>query len=320
MKNTYLFTVCCIALLLTVCNANAQDDANVKAIAEKACDCTRQISVEQAKDSITAKINSCITASIMDDQMMATVTNMSNDVKGAIANGVTKDTTLTALDGKTYTINVAKDFDAIQAYMFDNCPRLKMLISTNNGQLDYSMSKNKKALKLYEEATNYEAREMYDMAIVSYTKALKIDSKFSFAWDNLGLCYRKMGNYKEAIKSYQKSLDLDPKGTTPLQNIAVAYEYLKDYKNASATYNKFMTLHPDNPEGYFGAGRTYYLLDDYAKGVDYMFKAYLLYTESKSPYVNDAKQNLQYYYSDLEKKGKTEVFNQAAKNNNIELK
>ena len=51
-----------------------------------------------------------------------------------------------------------------------------------------------------------------------------------------------------------------------------------------------------------------------------MFKAYLLYTKAKSPYVNDATQNLHYYYADLEKKGKLEIFKEAAKNNKIDIK
>jgi len=317
MKTTYFLTAC-ILVFLNALNANAQDDEKIKILAEEACVCSDKISIEIPRDSIIAKINGCITSSITMNQMKDVI---GDDVKELVKNvgkGIEKDTTFIA--DKTYTIVVDENFDEIQKYLFVNCTNVQNLMATNNVLLDNSMSKNKKALKLYEEGVAYEQREMYDMAIVSYTKALKIDSKFSFAWDNLGLCYRKMGNYKEAIKSYQKSLDLDPKGTTPLQNIAVAYEYLKDYKNASATYEKFIVLHPDNPEGYFGAGRTLYSLEDYAKGVDNMFKAYLLYTKAKSPYVNDATQNLHYYYADLEKKGKLEIFKEAAKNNKIDIK
>jgi tetratricopeptide (TPR) repeat protein len=317
MKTAYFLTALILVVLFNIQNVSAQDDAKIVAQAEEACSCSKKISVEIPRDSIVAKINYCITTSIinqMGDVMVGDVKKLVSQIE----KGTIKDTTLIA--DKTYTIVVDKNFDEIQKYLFDNCTNVKNLLATNNALLDYSMSKNKKALTLYEEGVGYQQNETYDMAIVSYTRALKIDSKFSFAWDNLGLCYRKMGNYKEAIKSYQKSLELDPMGTTPLQNIAVTYEYLKDYKNASATYENFIALHPDNPEGYFGAGRMFYLMDSYAKGVDNMFKAYLLYTKTKSPYVNDATQNLQYYYSDLEKKGKLEIFKEAAKNNKIDIK
>jgi len=314
MKNAYLLYA---VLLLHAIAARAQDNAGIKHIAEKGCDCTKEISLDQPKDSIVSKINSCITASIMEDQMKKVTEGLGKVVDSLASHGKDGDV---AAQNKTYTITADKDFDEIQAYMFENCARLKKLMSANNGKLDYSMSKNKKALTFYEEGVAYESRGQHDMAIVSYNKALKADSKFSFAWDNLGLCYRKMGNYKQAIKSYEKSLELDPKGTTPLQNIAVAYEYLKDFKQANVTYEKFITLHPDNPEGYFGAGRMSYNLEDYAKGVDYMFKAYKLYGAVKSPYINDAQQNLQYYYSDLDKKGKLDLFKDAAKKNNVDIK
>ena len=317
MKNAYLLSTFCMAMLLVVVTGYAQDDAKIKALAEKSCECTKEISAEQPRDSVVSKINSCITASITEDQMNQTVAEMGTLADSLVTYGKDGDV---AGNGKTYTIVVNKNFEEIQSYMFDNCPRVKTLMASNNGQLDYSMSKNKKALKLYEEGVEYEQREMYDMAIVSYNKALKIDSKFSFAWDNIGLCYRKRGNYKEAIRCYEESLKLDPKGTTPLQNIAVAYEYLKDNKTASATYERFIKLHPDNPEGFFGAGRTYYLSEEYAKGVDYMFKAYLLYTDTKSPYVNDALQNLRYYYKDLTDRGKIDIFKEAAKNNKVDIK
>jgi len=319
MKLTHLLKRYCFALLLLSAAGYAQDDAKITSIANEACNCTEKISVEQPRDSIIKKINECIRTFIVTTQMVEeSGGNVKKQVENTIAKG--EQGTTVVQNGKTYTIDVNKNFDEIQEYMFNNCESVKMLISTNNGLLDYSMSKNKKALKFYNEGTDYEVKEMYDMAIVSYTKALKADSKFSFAWDNLGLCYRKRGNYKEAIKCYEKSLELDPKGTTPLQNIAVAYDFLKDYKNAAATYEKFKTLHPDNPEGYFGAGRTYYIINDFEKGTDNMFKAYKLYKVQKSPYVNDALQNLRFYYNDLKEKNKLDIFNQAAKNNNVNIK
>ena len=83
---------------------------------------------------------------------------------------------------------------------------------------------------------------------------------------------------------------------------------------------KFIGVHPDDPEGYFGAGRTYYSMNEYEKGVDNMFKAYILYNDVKSPYVNDALQNLQYYYSDLKEKGKEKIFEDMAEKNKVGLK
>ncbi len=316
MKFTKILYTILVAFAPLMVNAQSESDSShIKAIGDKACECTREIDTDMPKDSIVEKINSCISAYILEDQLMKTTKDLDKLVGEAVA--AKGDTIVGA--GETITIYADKDFEEIQSYMFENCSRVKTLIALNNKKTKYSMSENKKALKYYQEADEHYKRDEYDVALVGYNKAVKEDPKFAFAWDNMGICYRKLGNYKKAIECYQQSLKVDPEGRMPLQNMAVAYEYLKDYKQAAETYLTFIKLYPDDPEGYFGAGRILYLSDEYEQGVDNMFKAYLLYEEKQSPYINDAVQNLKFYYSDLEKKGKLDIFKQAAKNNNIPI-
>lgn len=294
------------------------DEKNIIAVAEDACECTREISVSLHKDTIVSKINSCITSAILADQMKVALGSIDEILENAVEAG---DTTQVASKKKEKNIIIYADenFDEIQAYMRSNCQAVKTLMGSDNMQLKYSMSKNKKALKFYEEGQAYDIRQQYDLALVSYNKAVKADPKFAFAWDNLGIAYRKLGNYKEAINCYKKSLALDPNGRVPLMNSAVAYMLLEDYRLASETYVAFINQHPTDPEGYFGAGKSFYLEEDYAKGVDYMLKAYLMYADAKSPYFNDAQQLVSIYYNDLKEKGKLDIFMEAAKNNNVQI-
>jgi len=309
MKNLFF-----LATFLVCCTANAQDDDFIKTVAEDACPCTYKISVDQTRENVIEEINSCISGSTMKAQIMGL--NLKPEIDKAVAaEGKPADTTKV-----TYTIIADKNFNEIQAYMFENCEAVKHLMASNNDILNKSLSKNKKAMAFYQEGQQYSAQEKYDMAIVSYNKAVKADPKFKFAWDNLGMSYRRMGNYKEAIKCYQRSLEIEPKGTMPLQNMAVAYEYLKDYKSAAETYEKFVNLYPNDPEGLYGAARMYFNLENYEKATDYIFKAYLMYTEQKSPYVNDALANIKQYYAELKKKNKLDIFREAAKNNKIDFK
>jgi tetratricopeptide (TPR) repeat protein len=311
MKLTHLSKLSCIAfILLLSAKGLAQNDAKIKSIADKACDCSTKISTSLKKDKIIEEINSCINSQTLLTQMTAINSEVEASAKNRDSTG----------GKKNYTIVMDENFKEIQAYMFDNCPAVKLLMTTNDATNGKALSKNKKALQFYQEGQDYSAQQKYDLALVSYSKAVKSDPKFVFAWDNLGLSYRRLNNYKEAIKCYQKSLEIDPEGTMPLQNIAIAYEYLKDYKQASLHYEKIIKAFPDNPEGYYGAGRTFYTDENYEKGVDYMFKAYLMYTAAKSPYVNDAQTVLASYYKDLKEKNKLEIFNQAAKNNNVNIK
>lgn len=304
------------SLLFASAFSHAQDAEYVKKVAEEACPCTHKISTEQKREKIVEEINSCITQKILMSQLMSTLNQ--TEIEGAIEEAKkTGDSTTTV--NKNIIIVADKGFEQIQAYMFENCEAVKYLLSSNNDLHEKSLSKNKKALDFYREGQTYSQQEKFEMAIVSYNKAVKADPKFTFAWDNLGMSYRRIGNYKEAIKCYQKSLDIEPKGKMPLQNMGVAYEYLKDYNRAAETYEKFIKQYPDDPEGFYGAARTFYIIENYEKGVDYMFKAYLLYNEQKSPYVNDALTNLKQFYNELKEKNKLDIFMKAAEKNKITI-
>lgn len=311
-------TILAVLAISSMATAQQKDEATqqkIRTVAEKACDCTREISTQQPRDSIVKQINSCITGQILVEQMKGLLGDTGKKAESAVQS---KSDTI-AGGGKNITIYMDENFDEIQSYMFANCPAVKVLMNSNNQLSSFSMSKNKKALKFYDDGQEEFAREQYSVAVVSFNKAVQADPKFAFAWDNMGLCYRKLNNFKQAIVCYQKSLEVDPYGTMPIQNMAVAYEYLKDYTKAAETYQKMTTLHPQNPEGYYGAGRAYYLAGQHFEGVDNMMKAYLMYRDGKSPFVNDALEMLRSYYADMKNNGKTDVFMEAARKNDIKL-
>lgn len=315
MKNFLRFSL--FAMLLMAVPVFAQKDKDkahkkkIEKIAGDACDCTQDIASGIPKDSIVAKINSCITAHIMASQMGS----VEELVKQAVeAKG---DTVVGA--GTTQTIYVDQDFDEIQSFLFKNCPRVKTLMDSNDVQSNKSMSKNKKALEYYHEAEGYETKGEYEKAIELYKKAVKEDKQFAFAWDNMGYCYRKMENYKEAIKCYEQSIKIDPTGLMPRQNMGVAYLLAQDYKKAGEAYEGLIKYDPKNPEGYYGAGRAFYLAESYEKATDYMFKAYKMYKQANSPYVEDAQNMLAAMYQDLKEKDKLDIITKAAKDNGINM-
>lgn len=56
----------------------------------------------------------------------------------------------------------------------------------------------------------YMDQAKYDLAIQSFSQAVKIDPKFSTGYNNLGQCYEKTGDKKQAADFYKKALDADP--------------------------------------------------------------------------------------------------------------
>jgi tetratricopeptide (TPR) repeat protein len=325
MRTAYFLTACILALMLNCLNASAQnrkERREIKKIANSACACSEKISATITKDEILEQMNSCITSAIINAQIgdIADLKNIRKLLQNAKINIINGDTTLVVGSDSKKIILADKNFREVQQYLMQKCKTVQNLIRSEDMLSDKSLSSNPVAFKHYKEGESYAEKDKTEKAIESFKKAVELDPEFAFAWDNLGLCYRKLNKYDDAIRCYKKSLEVDEYGIMPLQNMAVVYEYRREYKEAAEVYLKLMEGYPDNPEGYYGAGRAYYMSGDYASGVDYMFKAYKLYSTMKSPYVTDAENNLSAFYKDLKDKGKESIILDAAKKNNIEFK
>lgn len=202
--------------------------------------------------------------------------------------------------------------------MANNCKSLKEKMASNEKQAKKSFSENTKAKTLYYKGLDELNKDKFNDAIDYFNKALKEDPEFAFAWDNLGITYRKLENYDKAIECYEKSLELDPNGLMPLQNIAIVYQYKKEYKKAIKAYEKLAEIDKNNPEVFYGIGNVYAInLNDFENGLEYMCKAYNIYVNQKSPYRADAEKIISHIYAEMKKQNKTDKFNQILKANNI---
>lgn len=291
----------------------AQDKNEIsKKIISESCDCINKIDLDAEKTLKNEAIKDCITGSIMSDQMADVLSKIKEVDVSKLSE---KDTIKKEIN---YQITVDKDYNKIQERLMVECPALKMLLGSDNTKLKYSYSKNKKALEYYSEGQKYLGQEKFDMALVELNKAVTKDPKFAFAWDNMGVCYRKMGRFNEAIECYKKSLALDPNGSMPLMNMAVAYTYLKDYKNATETYNKYSSFYSKDPEGFYGIARIERLTKNYSDALENALKAFQLYEEIASPYKADAIGVIREIVQDLKDENKLEIFNTFAEKYGLE--
>jgi tetratricopeptide (TPR) repeat protein len=278
---------------------------------DAACKCIDKIKMKKkSQEKISGEIKKCIDDEVSSYQLMQ---KLMGSMKGI-------DTS----KSKTITINVNKSSDDYKTYYYeierelrDSCESLKTLLSSNEKQSKNSVSGNDDAKTYYSIGQDAMKAENYEDAVKYFTKAVTKDSKFAFAWDNLGVSYRKLGKYDEAINAYNKSLEVDPKGGTALQNLPLVYVYKKEYEKAIESYKKLVEIHPDDPEGYYGIGQAYIYLKDYEKSLDYMCKSYNLYVKMGSPYRSDAEKIIQSLYNELKKQNKEESFNKILKANNI---
>ena len=287
-------------------------------LSEKACKCIDSIETAyKTKDSISSEIHVCIDDKVGAYQMIAKLSDIPIYDKNSKESEVKKEFNI--------SININKDskeykeyYFEMERYLVENCPAIRNIIAANDIVGEKSLSRNHEAMKYYQLGLDESKDENFEKAIEYYKKAVVFDKNFAFAYDNMGICYRRLNKYDEAIDAYEKSLKIDPNGTMPLQNIAVAYQYKKEFKKAVKAYENLAKLDKENPEVYYGIGLIYnsYLFD-YEKALDNLCKAYNIYAKQKSPYRTDAETLIQNVYRELKKQGKEKIFDEILEKNNI---
>jgi tetratricopeptide (TPR) repeat protein len=206
----------------------------------------------------------------------------------------------------------------IERWLRDSCATLNRIINSNDEARDKSFSTNQEAMKAYYKGVEFLKQENYDGAIPYFEQAVKLDSEFAFAWDNLGISYRKTNKLELAEAAYKASLKADPGGKTALQNLAVVYQYQKKYDEAIVAFKEILKYSDEDPETYYGIGLVYYNnKEDMEEALKNMCKAYNIYVSQKSAFRSDAEKVINLIYARMKKDKKEDVFNRILKENNI---
>jgi len=277
-------------------HSQAKDIDYVKTISNDACDCISKINTEN--ETKNKAIKNCIASSIVKNL------NAEEDKEKS-------DVTDIQIETKAYK--------QIESYLVENCEALKQLSFSENKEFKHSSSENVLAQLAYDDGMEFLDEGDYENAIPKFKKAIEIDPKFAFAWDNLGISFRKTNQYEEAIKAYKKSLAINPEGRLPLMNIAVTYNLNKEFNDAIKYYKKFIELYKEDPEGYYGLGLILYTNNKQEEGLDNLIHAYTIYSALNSPYRADAAKKIGYMYKDLKNQNKEEVFNKVASKYNLKI-
>ncbi len=83
------------------------------------------------------------------------------------------------------------------------------------------------------------------MAERYYRLAIKADSHYAEAINNLGTVYYARKSYRRAIGEYKKALRINPKSASFWSNLGVGYFARKDYKRAADAWQEALTLDPN---------------------------------------------------------------------------
>jgi tetratricopeptide (TPR) repeat protein len=99
-----------------------------------------------------------------------------------------------------------------------------------------------KAEEFFEQGKKYSSVDNADQAIDNYSKAIKIDPKFSKAYNNRGIAYTWKKQYDRAIADFSKAIELDPKNGKAYNNRAIIYSYKGDTDKARQDLHKAQSL------------------------------------------------------------------------------
>ena len=320
MKNQIVLLI----LIIFSFTMNAQDEIELnnealkKALSENACFCIDSIAVyNNSSKEISKKIHVCIDEQVSSYQLVSQLSNLMIIEKDTSKQVLNKEINInTNSESKEYK----KYYYEIERYLMGNCDALKTKVKLNEKIKENSISNNPKAIEWYYKGIDESENNNFENSIKFYKKAIKIDPDFAFAWDNMGVAYRRLEEYKKAINAYEKSLKIDPKGKTPLQNIAVVYLYTEEYDKSLEAYGELAEIDKNNPETFYGIGLVnYQYKKDYEKGLQNMCKAYNLYIKEKSPYRTDAEKVINNIYAEMIKNGNETRFNEILKENNITI-
>src|SRR5688572_29847968 len=101
------------------------------------------------------------------------------------------------------------------------------------------------------EKRNYQEAKRY------FSEAVKLDSCFADAWNNLGTVYYNEGNYSEALASFDRALECHPDFYDVYINRANTYYELNNQAFALRDLDTYGERKPDTAIVFFSRGLIY---------------------------------------------------------------
>lgn len=112
-----------------------------------------------------------------------------------------------------------------------------------------------------------------DSSIYFLQKAIELDPSLQPAWVNLGMAYRKVGQFQKAKDCYEHLLSVNPNNLKAIFALADVYNDEGDFDRAVKINEDVMKINPDFEMPYINIGNYYMIKADTAKAVQYWEQA-----------------------------------------------
>jgi len=108
-----------------------------------------------------------------------------------------------------------------------------------------------------ERGSAYADKGDYDNAIADYNQVIRLDPDNDAAYNNRGLVYANKGDYDRAITDLTQAIKLNPNIAILYHNRGSAYAVKKDYDRAIADFTQRIKLESNNADAYYNRGVVY---------------------------------------------------------------
>ena len=146
-----------------------------------------------------------------------------------------------------------------------------------------------KASSYYKEGVSlYMKEKKYAEALVAFNKALEINDKLPYVWNDLGLCYKEMRDNKNALKSLTRAVELAPENPELLFNLGETLEMVgvlnmsnKYLDSAIQTFKIVTNQMPNNADAWNHIGICYKEMQQTGESKFYFDRAREIRTRDK---------------------------------------
>lgn len=139
------------------------------------------------------------------------------------------------------------------------------------GYLDRQLASRENCYYLVEKGRLYMSAYRLEEAMAAFEKALTYEPGDWASHNNLGCCYKYLGQFEKAIQCLEKAVECMGKGKSvlPYSNMADCYEAMGDYRKAIWCYEEDLKMFPDKKTLRKEIGLLYQYLEDYDNALKY---------------------------------------------------
>ena len=142
------------------------------------------------------------------------------------------------------------------------------------------------------------SKQAYKKALGYYGEALKIDSCYIHALNNIGIVQYEHGKYSEAVRNYDMALSCDPEFWKAYGNRANAYYQLNEWYRALDDFEYLERKIPDTAYVHFGLGLVKAKMRKYDEAIEAFDRALALDSANVEVLVNRG--TVYYYKNELD--------------------